>query len=199
MFAIKNWSILLVAGAHMYGQGTAADRTVTICTEPGVVTLGEVQVGEMLASKIFAGIGVNVDWRYKVRDCPETGVRLSFGRNTPSFVRSGALAYAAPYQRTKIHIFYDRVPQHGEPGTSSIVLAYVLAHEIAHVIEGIERHSDRGLMKAHWNAHDLFEMKCMRLKFAPEDIGFIYRGLNTEPPRTILAQNEKQTAPARAH
>jgi hypothetical protein len=86
---IRGLGALLVMGAHVYGQRTLVGQTVTLCTEPSVVSLGEVQVGEMFASKIFARIGINIDWRYNVRDCPETGTWLSFSRNTPSVVRSG--------------------------------------------------------------------------------------------------------------
>jgi hypothetical protein len=32
-----------------------------------------------------------------------------------------------------------------------MAVPYVLAHEIAHIIEGSDRHSDSGVMKAEWD------------------------------------------------
>jgi hypothetical protein len=65
------------------------------------------------------------------------------------------------------------------------VLAHVLVHEITHVLEGIDRHSATGIMKAHWNYNDYLEMRRKPLPFAHEDVNLIYDGLKA--PRVAPA------------
>ena len=52
-----------------------------------------------------------------------------------------------------------------------------MAHEITHLLQGVELHSDRGLMKAHWTTRDIAQMMCESLPLTPDDIGLIQRGL----------------------
>jgi hypothetical protein len=56
-----------------------------------------------------------------------------------------------------------------------------MAHEITHVVQGIARHSQAGVMKAYWNVHDIWQMVYKPLPFAPEDIDLIQRGLRPRP------------------
>ena len=58
-----------------------------------------------------------------------------------------------------------------------MVLAHVMAHEITHVLEGIGRHSQTGVMRAHWRGGDYREMRSKPLPFAPEDVCLIHEGL----------------------
>ena len=53
------------------------------------------------------------------------------------------------------------------------LLGHVLAHEIAHLVEGIPRHSETGLMKASWTARDYSAMARGRLALAKEDVAII--------------------------
>jgi hypothetical protein len=73
----------------------------------------------------------------------------------------------------------------------SIVLGYVLVHEITHILEGISRHSESGLMKAHWDKADFFYMRGNALRFAQEDIKLIYLGLEGRSHTSMLALNRK--------
>jgi len=73
-------------------------------------------------------------------------------------------------------VFYDRVLQ-SDPNLVTRLLAYTLAHEITHILEGITRHSRHGIMKAHWDREDRFQIALGNLEFAPEDVDLIYRGL----------------------
>jgi hypothetical protein len=73
-------------------------------------------------------------------------------------------------------MFPDRVQELNRSGGPSL-LAHVLVHEIAHVLEGIDRHSTSGIMTAEWNDNDFLGMRRKALRFAPEDIDLIYDGL----------------------
>ena len=71
-------------------------------------------LAQSLASGIFAGIGVKVEWRNGLDRCPAQGIMIGLSESAPS----GRLE-------------------------ASWVMGHVLAHEIAHILEGI--------MKARWN------------------------------------------------
>ena len=61
------------------------------------------------------------------------------------------LAYALPYEGTHIVILFDRVRKM-QPNYVPAVLAHVLVHEVTHILQGIQRHSESGVMKAHWDS-----------------------------------------------
>ena len=52
-----------------------------------------------------------------------------------------------------------------------------MVHEIAHLLQGIQRHSDTGIMKARWKADDLGGMRKAPLPFIQQDVDLIYSGL----------------------
>ena len=139
-----------------------------------------------MASAIFTSIGVRIDWRERA-SCPAgvgaIQVHLSHDSTSVRDSRADALAFAQPYVGT-IVIFLDRVQELNRNGGPS-VMAHVLVHEITHVIEGIDRHSATGIMKARWNDQDYFEMRRKPLSFAEEDVNLIYPGLKA--PRVAPA------------
>ena len=175
--------------AQAGGAGQAADKRVTVCVESGV-GLGVVLRAQQTASKMFAWIGVTIDWR---RHCPAQGILISLSDHTPAERLPHALAYALPYEGTHIVIFYDRVHRAVEPDLLPCLLAHVLVHEITHILQGIGRHSGQGVMKANWDGPDHLAMRGKPLAFAPEDIDLIYLGLAGRAAQAIMAVNS--TAP----
>ena len=85
----------------------------------------------------------------------------------------GVLGYAMPNRR-HIVIFFDRIETMQDAWT---VLGHVMAHEITHVLQGVSRHSDNGLMKPHWSRDDLARMRHKPLPFAQEDLILLYSAL----------------------
>ena len=85
----------------------------------------------------------------------------------------GAVAHARPYAKTgvPVFIFYDRVETVvvNRPVSASAILGYVFAHEIGHILSGVARHADRGLMRAQWASGDLHSITVRSLGFAPGD------------------------------
>jgi hypothetical protein len=111
--------------------------------------------------------------------------QVSLSYYTPPDQRPGALAYALPYERSHIVLFFDRI-QKSDPDLLKQRLAYVLVHEVTHMLEGITRHSKTGIMKAQWDREDRFEIGIGRLEFAPEDVDLIYQGLDVREPSPTL-------------
>jgi hypothetical protein len=52
-----------------------------------------------------------------------------------------------------------------------------MAHEIAHVLEGVSRHSADDVMKEQWDDHDRHEMTFRTLPFATIDTELILAAL----------------------
>ena len=134
-------------------------------------------------SRMFAPAGVALEW-YSVGNAACRGsqqtqtIMLDFSTDTPPSQDPGALAYALAYEGVHIVVMFDRIKMRGGgPAQISTLLAHVVTHEIAHLLQGISRHTATGVMKAHWDAKDVVNMAHAPLPFAPEDIDLIQRGL----------------------
>jgi hypothetical protein len=175
-------TVVLMAGTLANGEsaGRPAERKVTVCVEgmgmPGVA--GADLKAQALASRIFSGIGVTIDWRRGLAGCPAQGIQISLIHDTPDSLRPGALAYALPYEGSHIGVFFDRIERNAERSQVPVVLGHVLVHEITHILQGFARHSASGIMKARWDLNDYWKMKCGPLRFEPDDIKLIYLGLH---------------------
>jgi hypothetical protein len=163
-----------VATASAQSPRRPADRRVTVCLENAANAA--FMPARPLASGIFAAIGVTVDWR-GMRACPAGAIVIGITRRTPATFHPGALAYAELHGQPRIRIFYDRIAsQHAESALPR-VLAHVMAHEIAHILEGVNRHSASGVMKERWGPNDFAAMARKPLDFAPEDVYLIHHGV----------------------
>jgi hypothetical protein len=63
------------------------------------------------------------------------------------------------------------------------VLGHVIAHEVTHILQGVLRHSESGVMKARWSNADYQEMTWKPLRFTDEDVVLIHRGLKARVAR----------------
>ena len=173
--------------AENHAEMTRMERTVPVCVEGiGSDVLAQ---AEPIASKMFLSIGVTIEWRLQGRHCPPLAIQISLSDRTPATMLPGALAYAVPGQGTQIRLFYDRISEYHEPKLVRCLLAHVLVHEITHILQGVCRHSDHGVMKAHWEQKDYADMIWATLPFADEDIDLIYSGLLTRTTRAMMAAN----------
>jgi hypothetical protein len=62
-------------------------------------------------------------------------------------------------------------------------LAHVLAHEITHILQGVSRHSESGVMKATWDQRDFEKMAWKPLTFTERDVMLIHFGLEARAAR----------------
>ena len=180
-------AIMMAAGGALFAEVPTGERSVSVCMERGS-GFGPGLQARATASQIFAGIGVRIDWHVGLESCPLHSIKISLGQNTPKSERPGALAYALPYEGTHIVVYYDRICVN-QKSLVPTVLAHVLVHEITHILEGISRHSETGVMKAHWDDDDMSRMAWKPLKFAQEDIDLIYLGLAGRAAHSTLALN----------
>jgi hypothetical protein len=169
-------SVAVAAGASRTGQPIEASRRVEVCMFEGGDLL-IVPQAERIAAQMFAGIGVTIDWR-PLRKCPAEAIQIGFTDRTPKDYLPGALAFALPYEGTHIRILYDRVKETATPHNLPSKLAHVMVHEITHILQGVVRHSESGVMKANWDQADYTEMSMRPLPFTETDIILIHQGLD---------------------
>ena len=137
---------------------------------------------QVLANEILAGAGVEVDW-HRHRPSPsksrrESSILVEMCTNTPRHILPGALAFAVPDEGGHITVFYDRIKEAAQFEFWDVpLLAHVFVHEIAHILEGSEKHSNGGVMKATWSQKDIRSMRWRPLVFGQEDVEAIKAGL----------------------
>jgi hypothetical protein len=99
------------------------------------------------------------------------------------------LAFAQPYsdREKRITIYLDRVLAFypGHPASAGAFYGHVLAHEIVHVLQRVNRHADRGVMHGQWSPAELEEMGYHPLALTKEDIMLIRLGLAKQSPCAI--------------
>jgi hypothetical protein len=185
-----------MAGTHGWAgeiEKAGPLRVVTICMERASAfrldrgfDIQLFPLAQAMASKLFATAGVRVNW-HGLRGCPATAIFIRVSTDPKNRQSPGAFAYALPYDSVHIMIFCDRVQKAIEPDGVPYVMAYVLVHEVAHVLQGVVRHSNTGIMKAKWTSQDYAQMYSKPLPFTAEDIDLIQSGLD--------ARNRRLAAP----
>lgn len=133
---------------------------------------------QQIASHIFAEAGIHIKWQFgepKRRE-QHMPIIVDLSSDTPDTLAPGSLAYAQVFEGVHIRVFWDRVQNtvSGASPLNTFLLAHVMAHEIAHMIEGMDRHSETGLMKARWSKKEIEEMCFRPLSLAPEDVELIH-------------------------
>ena len=167
---------VLAVGTGLWAgdRGQKPKLVLTACMNPGANTT-MIYRGQATATQILRQAGVQLNWRSDERTCLEGGgILVTVAQGTPTNQHPGALAFALPYDPArKIVLFYDRVLNTASPALTPALLGYVLAHEIVPMLQGVDLHTDSGVMKARWDTRDYCEMQCGRLKLSQEDIAWI--------------------------
>jgi len=184
--AIIGTMALAVLGA-VNGQGAEAQghRVTVYVQDQQVANPLLLARAKALTTSMFAGIGVHLRWELGGRPrgragqaTPDAEVVVRLVTKTPVGFHPGAPAYSLPYappSEVRVIIFYDRVlgPVVGGVNVGAAFLGHILAHEIAHVLQGITRHSEEGVMKAQWTPQDRLQMRKGPLPFTPHDAELI--------------------------
>jgi len=176
---MRLWSLLVCAVVAQAGQpGVPPDVSVALHCEV-VATPGVVARAKQLAKEVFDSIGVNMAW-CGGRPTHEPGILIKVDLLAGPDEHSNELGNTTPFAKThSITINYDAVRR--SAGTSRqlepVILGHVMVHEITHILQGVNRHSETGMMKARWTPEDYCDMQWKPLEFTPEDIILIRLGL----------------------
>jgi hypothetical protein len=158
---------------------TVASAVPVTIEDPSAVEWAVLSKAKMVAAGILEEVGVQLKWSKDAQNGPS--ITIAFSRHTPETLLPGAMAYALPYAAggVRITVFLERLQPvlARSPNTRGQILGHVMAHELVHVLQGIARHSDRGLMKARWSEDDFQQMGVKPLEFTAGDRQLIRRGL----------------------
>lgn len=141
--------------------------------------------GERAASSVFAHAGVSVQWLNcgLSSEGPEEQAACSEGRFpahlhlriVPHSLNLSASTFGISFQEEDgagchADIFYEGVQRVRQSGyaDSAIILGMVMAHELGHLLLGVNSHSLVGLMRPHWNPDDLSSASQGKLGFTLE-------------------------------
>jgi hypothetical protein len=114
----------------------------------------------------------------------------------------GALAFARPFFRDgiRVTVAMDRVYAHSRltGARAEVILGFVLAHEIGHVLKGTDGHADRGLMRPLLHGEKTLDSDIELPAFHPRELALIRSNLEASAaPRpqcgTILASRTAGT------
>ena len=183
--AVRILAVAIMAETMAEARGIDKSVAVYIISDRDSINRDVKDQALGLAHRMFSNIDVDIRWhsgRPSVEDRNAIVIELTTG--TPVTLRPDALAYALPYEGVHIQVFWDRVNIYDAP---SELLAHVLVHEITHILEGIPRHSENGVMKACWSNQDFKAMRRMPMRFAPVDIKLIHLGLEARNGRAMAS------------
>ena len=180
-------TLAAILGRSTLGATKSDAQKVAVCLEGS--NYDTVVNGAMKrASNLFLSAGVNLEWHSDQTFCQgqrDLAIMVSLLTSTPKTFHPGTLAYALPFEGVHIQVFYDRIGL-ADPGLLPYLLAHVFVHEITHILQGIDRHSISGIMKAQWNSSDYTSMKRGQLRFTELDIEKIHDGLAARAARRAL-------------
>ncbi|MEO8024909.1 MAG: hypothetical protein ABI823_00465 [Bryobacteraceae bacterium] len=179
---MSNLLVLLVAGgltaqAAEMPVPTTIEVAVRLCVPSASETL---YVAKAQAARMFAAAGVEIQWISSSKAPSTSGawrIAVDLLPQSPKDLQfAGPLAVAYPFQGQSIKIFYDRL-QRVDQHPSAALLAHVLVHEITHILQGFDRHSETGIMKGMWTTADYYAMRWRPLLFTSNDVEFIRAGM----------------------
>lgn len=176
----------MMAVVALFSGALQAEQRVTVYVQDGAIVPGQTLArAEGLAGQMFTVAGVRINWRAGRPSGDAITVGMS---DVPSAYHPEALAFALPYEGVHITVYYDRIRKRIAPDLAATLLAHVLVHEITHSLQGIDRHSETGIMKARWTTADYVQMRSKPLPFSEEDTELIQKGLASRDVR-LYAQN----------
>jgi hypothetical protein len=192
----------IITVAAMAALSLGAETITVYVRDDAGVGASELCRTQSKAAEVFASAQVRVDWQkgqpkpLVLEDQRAIVVRIISGLSTSEHAgpeHARALAFAQAYEGVHVTILYERVRTltHDRP---EVILAYVLVHEITHMLQGISRHSEKGIMKARWNQADRYAMWHGRLPLAAEDVELIHLGLASRAPRTLMTGYQSPAA-----
>lgn len=136
-----------------------------------------------IVTSTFQKAGVGIVWRDPppaASDVQRGWLRIELVETTPDEQFPAVLAVSYPRARCSkgITVFLDRIRAlANDTNRESALLGYVLVHEMAHVIQGVSRHSPTGVMKGRWTEADRAAIFEGRLGFEDVDVQLMRQGL----------------------
>ena len=178
---MKLATMVMIAAASSASAGEIAstpERSIRVCMDPKPDA--NIQAARLSANSILGRAGVRIKWSCMA--APGV-IQVTLSDRTTETDHPGALAYALPFEGIHIVVFYDRVQQTESSVRARFLLAYVLVHEITHILQSVDSHSANGIMRARWGNEEYFQMARGTLGFTSNDVSLIHSGMDARASR----------------
>lgn len=183
---------------YAFGEQPVVDVWLPVATNRDVDQA--LRRARLIVNEAYHEIGVSVVWRSAhgapprcSLDASHRTIIVAFASITPAGVSKEALAFATPFATGGpcVTMLMDRITPSAQtnPVSTGFLLGNALAHEIGHVLQGLIRHSDTGLMKARWSFADVRMMRAYRLHFEADDAEMIRRKLTAQTTLELTDRN----------
>lgn len=183
-------AVAMTATGAVWAQTGVGSANPTVClsyVNESIVPVLVLGRAKAIVMDRYAAIGVRILSGSCQSATPGSAtIQIQFIAAAPAWLHPGALAYSTPYAFTgaRVEMIWGRISQTNDRPAE--LLGYVLAHEVGHVLEGVSRHSDEGIMKAHWTVREYADIKIGKFAFASEDAELIHRGIRVRNGRNSL-------------
>ena len=196
----NRWMILMAAATMAVTtaapKAASAEKLTVYLTDQANVDPCLKSTAKAQAQQIFARYGISLRWKDGRRPASnfDGSIAIELVHNAPSLdlATAHALAHAKMKEGVSIAVFWDRIRYKHH---AAAVLAHVFVHEITHLLQGVPRHSETGIMKGNWNRLDFAAMVpgatqgVEPLQFETEDLELIREGLANRKARAVAASD----------
>lgn len=213
-------TLLFAASIALTPYGYSQEPNVAPTVEVNISLYNDAHVDDMvvaeavtLATWIYGKVGVQTRWlncsSSSVSSTTDGGCHEAFGPNHLS-LRIVARATSIKYDTfgaaflsldgTGVYsdVFYDKIQRLSEEDSGvspSCVLGHVLAHEVGHLLLGMNAHSVSGIMRAEWRKRELVQAQMGALLFLPEQAKSMRARLISLNSRGGTSRMSTRTAP----
>ena len=169
---------VLAAASLLAATATAgSDKSMTGCLEVHVLSSNLVRAPVLLMAEqtsylLFREIGISVRWKHSdLRKADKSCMALLMQFDWDAAAKLNAMGYSYPYasERTPIHVLISRIAQGVDERQRGMILGYVMAHEIGHMLKKLDRHSKTRIMKPVWTMADYLAIYGRSLRFDNEE------------------------------
>jgi hypothetical protein len=186
--ALIAFGFVIAAGSAWASDLGAAQRmTVSVCDLEGVPNV-LMRVAQGVAGEVYRDIGIELDWADNKCDLNDRGfaVNVTSRAIAGALVSDHTLGFAESGTRDAT-VLYDRVKKFARRYriNRGVMLGYVIAHELGHLLLPPNSHSAAGVMRA---VIDLQLASERRLRFTPEQRTLILGKLASMPGYTAAAR-----------
>jgi hypothetical protein len=163
----------IVAMAAVAGITARPARNVTVYLNNDLNTGGVMYQAQEKAAKAFAEVR-RADRVAPAAHPPPSrrGSRRSWfaSQRIPLPIPAWCADVCKSLRRCAHTVFWDRIESQCRLAPSVVVPAHLLVHEITHILQGVNWHSESGVMKSRWTAKDQRAMASLPLPFTTLDV-----------------------------
>ena len=159
--------VLIASASAQIADGK--ELSVTVFNDAGVPSR-VVDEAEKITARIYLDIGIRLIW--KDRNAPISGGKQLFIRIGPHALNLPGDDFGIAFVGTdgrgvQGDVFYSGIASLSRDSSlgPAEVMGHVMAHELGHLLLGLNSHSRLGIMQAHWSQAQLRKMSMGFLRF----------------------------------